>query len=437
MKTALVIPVYNRPEYVAQCFGSLQALTVKPDVLIIVDDASTHHLPVPDLTNYFYSITAIGNEKNMGVRTCLLKGISEAVKQDCDTIINLDSDMVVKPDFIARMLKLMRKFPDRIVSGINCTMLNLDSSVRNPVVLNFQTYYTKSSVGGACLAYSVDTYHKYIRPALEQEGNWDHAASTAVMADNKPIIVCKPSVAQHIGMHSSMGHNSEEPDRADDYKFLSLPNVTLFGIDAHDPAGIERASAISQRDIEFGAVKIITERLFSGREAYSKFIMKDLDSHFDTSHVLIIHADGYVLNWKAWRPEWLQYDYIGATWWYKDNMNVGNGGFSLRSKKLQHILATEEIEYLHPEDHHICRTYRKSLEENFGIKFAPEEVANHFSIEAYNTPDQDYRDQFGFHSVHVNFNNSDVPGFLQLQPKQPERGITITPQRIIKRAPSK
>lgn len=282
------------------------------------------------------------------------------------------------------------------------------------------------------MCFSRTQFDKYISPALLKEGNWDYNTSIACQADIMPFAITRPSVVQHIGMISSMGHNHQEPDRAGDFKFLTLPDVTLFGIDAHDPEGIVRAGKISQRDIEFGAVKIITERLFSGREAYSKFIMKDLDRYINTSHVLIIHADGYVLNWKAWRNEWLQYDYIGATWWYKDNMNVGNGGFSLRSKKLQHILATNDIEYLHPEDHHICRTYRKSLEENFGIKFAPEEVANQFAIEGYNSPDNAYNNQFGFHGFHVDFSHSSVPDFLQLKPGPPP-----TIQRVIKRAPRK
>lgn len=191
-----------------------------------------------------------------------------------------------------------------------------------------------------------------------------------------------------------------------------LPDVTLFGIDAHNPSGIIRAANICQRDIDFAHVNIITARLFpgaslqEGRENYSRFMIKELSSHFSTSHVLTIHADGYIQNPSAWNDEWLNFDYIGASWGYKDNRNVGNGGFSLRSQKLCDILEKDDsVNEFHPEDHQICRVYRQYLVDYYGIRFAPEEVANRFSIEAYGAaafPDGNkYSGQFGFHGPHV------------------------------------
>lgn len=201
---------------------------------------------------------------------------------------------------------------------------------------------------------------------------------------------------------------------------IHLPNVTLFGIDAHDPVGLLRACEISQRGIEFGDVVMITQRLFpgttlqEGRENYSKWMIKELVHQFKTSHVLTIHADGYVVNPKAWDDRWMEYGYIGATWGYKDNMNVGNGGFSLRSWKLCAALAADDhISDLHPEDDKICRKYRPHLEQEHGIKFAPEEVANRFSIEAYGAKafpkGNHYCGSFGFHSIHVDFAESNIP----------------------------
>lgn len=193
---------------------------------------------------------------------------------------------------------------------------------------------------------------------------------------------------------------------------IELPQITLFGIDAHNPDGILRAAEICQREINFGAVKIITERLFpgntlqEGRENYSKFMIKELTKHFDTPYVLTIHADGYIVNPSAWSREFLRFDFIGGTWGYKDNMNVGNGGFSLRSKVICDVLAQDDtVNKYFPEDHHICRTYRRYLESVHQIQFAPEEVANRFSIEAYGAHafagGNHYSGQFGFHGPHV------------------------------------
>ncbi len=382
MRTALIIATYNRPEYVKRCFDSLERITTDPDLIVVVDDGSTVEMPVLGLKHELIK------KPNGGIKSALLAGIEQA--KDCDIFINLDSDAIVKPDFIERVLSL-HKHTGLITSGFN-----------NPKEA-FITAHTKKHANGINMCFNKQQYANYIKPALLGGGNWDYEASKKA---NK-VAITVPSCVQHIGMISSMGHTGA--DRAHDFKTLSLPDVTLFGIDSHDVAGIKRSAEISQRDIEFGAVKIITDDLFTKggsneqrREDYSKFMIKHLTEHFATSHVLTIHADGYVLNADAWDPEWLQYDYIGATWWYKDNMNVGNGGFSLRSKKLCDILSSYDLAggHYHPEDHHICRTYRPALED-LGVKFATEEVANRFSIEAYLAPPPANRwtGQFGFHSV--------------------------------------
>ena len=100
--------------------------------------------------------------------------------------------------------------------------------------------------------------------------------------------------------------------------------------------------------------------------------------------MLIIQHDGFVLSADNWREEFFNYDYIGAPWigYFKDQpqFNVGNGGFSLRSKKLLDILAEDDhIELGKPEDAIIGRQYREYLESK-GIKFAPEEIAGKFAI---------------------------------------------------------
>jgi len=131
---------------------------------------------------------------------------------------------------------------------------------------------------------------------------------------------------------------------------------------------------------------------------YSKFIMKELHKYISTPYVLIIQWDGYVLDHMAWNSDFLGFDYVGAKWpWHHDGKNVGNGGFSLRSKKLLDAVATVDIPFLgdSPEDDQICRIYREKLEGKFGIKFANEEIADQFSYER-SLPDVS---TFGFHGL--------------------------------------
>jgi hypothetical protein len=116
-----------------------------------------------------------------------------------------------------------------------------------------------------------------------------------------------------------------------------------------------------------------------------------LVNHVHTSHVLVAQWDGYVLNADAWQAKWLDYDYIGAIW--HDGV-VGNGGFSLRSRRLLAALQDDRFKPpFFPEDEKICRDWREILETEYKIHIAPPEVAHEFSVEGGR-----YNGQFGFHS---------------------------------------
>jgi hypothetical protein len=194
---------------------------------------------------------------------------------------------------------------------------------------------------------------------------------------------------------------------------LSLPNVTLIGVDCVDVERLGKAAAICNGFVKFGVVKLLSSiksNVFSTilikpltLESYSKFMIRNLNSYIKTDYALTFQYDGFVLNPDVWTDEFFHYDYIGAPWWYDDGRNVGNGGFSLRSKKLLKILANDpHIRKFIPEDHHICRTYRKYLESK-GIKFAPEYLASRFSIEGnihqLKNGQNIWRGQFGFHDL--------------------------------------
>lgn len=185
---------------------------------------------------------------------------------------------------------------------------------------------------------------------------------------------------------------------------LQLPSVTAFCIDRNDTNGAKRAVDIATKSIDFGCVILITEHdYFVGREGYSRFCIKDMYKFIKTDFVLTLHSDGYPQRPEAWSDDWLQYDYIGGLWdWYNIYQN-GNGGFSLRSKKLLDILSKLDLPNYHPEDDVICRQLRPMLEEKYGIKFAPNEVCKLFSIEGYGLKKDlcRYDGEFGFHGYHV------------------------------------
>lgn len=145
--------------------------------------------------------------------------------------------------------------------------------------------------------------------------------------------------------------------------------------------------------------------------SYSCFILEKLKDYVDTSHVLVVQKDGYVINAKAWTDEFLKYDYIGAPWYGYSTLGVaegavGNGGFSLRSKdfleagarvlKEARIKKLPVLEKTQGEDNFLCvQNYNKMV--NLGIKFAPTYLANKFSTEFGYNNYVPYLDQLGFH----------------------------------------
>lgn len=136
------------------------------------------------------------------------------------------------------------------------------------------------------------------------------------------------------------------------------------------------------------------ERLGS-RADYSRFMLHELCRHVETDHALCVQWDGFVLNGGAWDSEFLNYDYIGAVWQhFNDNHRVGNGGFSLRSRRLLDACALLPADGAEAEDVVISRLFRPQLEAQ-AIRFAPEPVARRFSYER--TPPNGQ--EFGFHGA--------------------------------------
>ncbi|HEY0662868.1 MAG TPA: DUF5672 family protein [Lysobacter sp.] len=126
---------------------------------------------------------------------------------------------------------------------------------------------------------------------------------------------------------------------------------------------------------------------------YSEFMIRHLGRHFSGSHALIVQWDGFITDAHRWDARFLDYDYIGAPWYHRP-VAVGNGGFSLRSRRLVDALQAMDTPVTHPEDQVICERYRPELEQRFGVRFAPLELASRFAWEQNEPADG----TFGFHA---------------------------------------
>lgn len=199
-----------------------------------------------------------------------------------------------------------------------------------------------------------------------------------------------------------------------------------------------------------------------GYIGYSVFILYCLENFIKTDYALIVQKDGWVLNADNWRPEFFDYDYLGApsvsgmtvdargartiynafTWQQfvgrsdVQLLPVYNGGLSLRSRRLltaprrlgltmnitpPHLFGDVEDQSAlfemdwpwahHTEDTQVCAYMREALEAD-GIRFAPLELALDFSFEYIGDiihAKHDFARSFGTHCRLRNFLGGDPP----------------------------
>lgn len=205
---------------------------------------------------------------------------------------------------------------------------------------------------------------------------------------------------------------------------LRLENITLLCMTSVLIPESIKALMFSSNNIEFGKIKLVSHKkpldlpkkiIFEETEPINNIdewnhrIVYNLTNYVDTEYVILIHDDGFIVDFESWRDDFLNYDYIGAPWDHKHLLDeygvpisVGNS-VSLRSKKLLDIPKKFEMPWKKydnnfNEDTQICVWNRKLFTDN-GIKFAPFDVAKYFSHETYF---EEYKNikPFCFHNFH-------------------------------------
>jgi hypothetical protein len=226
---------------------------------------------------------------------------------------------------------------------------------------------------------------------------------------------------------------------------LELPTVTLCAATSVNVGATLAAISASTDQVLFGDVALFTDAagiklpqdgrvveiapLRSGK-AYSEFMLHRLADHIRTDHCLVIQWDGFVVDARQWQDRFLDFDYVGATWpQFSDGRNVGNGGFSLRSRKLLEACRSAGFAQSHPEDVSIARVNRDFLEREHGIAFADPQTADRFALERSGSPGR----TFGFHGVFNMIPLLGVERFWRLYQRLDDRSTAFHDYRLLMR----
>lgn len=206
---------------------------------------------------------------------------------------------------------------------------------------------------------------------------------------------------------------------------LQLPNVTLMAMTSVKVMETVKAMSYSMRQIDFGDAVLITHKKpfylpksiryahtskLTDIDCFNYKMLYELTDYINTDYVMIVHYDGFVVNPKMWRDEFLDYDYIGAPWpdphddfTYRDiNGNLCRVGNSvgIRSKQLLDFPGKEKLPFeadhgFFHEDGFLC-VKNKHLVEAAGMSIAPLNVAKYFSHETM-IPEIEGITPFAFH----------------------------------------
>lgn len=190
-----------------------------------------------------------------------------------------------------------------------------------------------------------------------------------------------------------------------------IDKVTLVAVATTEVNATAKALLYSTRYLSFDKVLLISNynpdtsctiyehiaiQPFESVAEWGKFVVFELHKYIQTDHIILIHADGFIVNPQAWNDEFLNYDYIGAPWpipkdvfSYRDHfgniIRVGNS-VSLRSLKLLKLPLEIGLDWnaadhgFFHEDGFLCVQNRHILQSH-GANYAPFNVACQFSRE--------------------------------------------------------
>jgi len=137
---------------------------------------------------------------------------------------------------------------------------------------------------------------------------------------------------------------------------------------------------------------------------------------------MLVHPDGFVVNPESWRPEFLNYDYIGSPWPLPTDdysyrtpdgeiVRVGNS-VSIRSKSLLELPYRTEVAWRayfgNTNEDGFLTCHNRRLFQHFGARYAPIEVAKWFGRELDIPENEDVDKPFAFHMHDTNPGRNEV-----------------------------
>lgn len=219
MKVSLLVRSYNRPEYLKKTLESILSSDIDICIERIIYDDGSNDPGVKDILQDEKYIKrekkefkVICSQTNDGCKFSYLKALSH-VSNDADFICTIDNDVIVKPDFIARLkdayiegFKIYKTF-NILLTGFNPNNVHLNR------IETHENIYRKKSCGAVNFFFCVK-FKQYVIDKWRVNLDWGVVHS--MFRDNYPLICLNKGVVNHIGVHG-LWSNALRYDKDDDF----------------------------------------------------------------------------------------------------------------------------------------------------------------------------------------------------------------------------
>jgi hypothetical protein len=219
-KYGLVIPFFNRANYVKIFLESLKNSNLSDCITVFVDESMTKDVNDDQvsvnnmLLNYeMPNLIKIFKDNHSNMFDSILTGW-DMIYPFCNYLITLDSDTIMKPNWINKIYESFESIKEDFSNNqfIICSGFNTDS-IRHSVIEKNDKYILKNSIGGCNMFFDKSIYPDYIRKTLISY-KWDTNIISYINELNGIIGTTNPSVIQHIGEISS-GHRINDNKKID------------------------------------------------------------------------------------------------------------------------------------------------------------------------------------------------------------------------------
>jgi glycosyltransferase involved in cell wall biosynthesis len=219
----LVITTYDRPAYVRATFEQVASSELENTIVAVVDDGSSDAETLRMVRNARFGAVPVvrifrRGHRGFAVHECLRLGWDILARDyGCLYLTNLDSDAIVRPQWLDRVAKLFRAEREHrgplIATGFNATA--------HEVIAVEDDYYVKRSIGGQNMFFDASLYRDVVRPNLiydpTRQGGWDQYVVRAMRERGYPFVCTRPSVIQHIGKIGQFSNPRAGFDTAADF----------------------------------------------------------------------------------------------------------------------------------------------------------------------------------------------------------------------------